>query len=392
MANRQMTAMMASPLTLPPYLALTTTRRYSVISVLTDDEQSVSENEMVAGVQTPDEAALDAAEQVREAVTLYQADYHERYGVEETSVRNVLDPTLLSGASRPVGVSLHFLRALVRTLGNNQLRTEDVAEIMTRATAHTKLSVVEAFMPGCMVEHTHFVSHGWRERFCDLVSALEDYHKRAVRVTTIESFQVDHGCRLTIASAKVDDSDTDPARVPYFWLDIFAKNQHMVNSGGTEQELKDMVGMASVFVPVFEKWPNPGVLSRSWCLFEFYHAITQHKPCEPALVSSVRAAIDEGFLKSAGRGAPWVYGTPDNSGQSWEQWDASPQQLQLIENVDFSRAEARFQTDKERIDRSVSDSIGFNELNRVVREALIESLYTARSEMRKKETFEDFYL
>ena len=94
--------------------------------------------------------AVHAAEQVRKAITLYQAEYKERYGVEETSVRNVLDPTLLSGASRPVGVSLHFLRALVRTLGNNQLRTEDVAEIMTRATAHTKLSVVEAFMPGCM--------------------------------------------------------------------------------------------------------------------------------------------------------------------------------------------------------------------------------------------------
>ena len=46
--------------------------------------------------------------------------------------------------------------------------------------------------------------------------------------------------------------------------------------------------------------------------------------------------------------------------------DTSHEQLQLIEGVDLSKAEATFPTDKERIDRSVSNGIGSHELNRVV--------------------------
>jgi hypothetical protein len=53
---------------------------------------------------------------------------------------------------------------------------------------------------------------------------------------------------------------------------------------------------------------------------------------------------------------------------TWEWWNTSHEQLQLIEDVDLSKAEATFQTDKERIDRSVSNVIGFHELNLVVRE------------------------
>eukprot|EP01043_Picozoa_sp_COSAG02_P015794 COSAG02_NODE_681_length_18539_cov_44.668925_8_plen_101_part_00 len=61
-----------------------------------------------------------------------------------------------------------------------------------------------------------------------------------------------------------------------------------------------MVATASVFAPVFEQWPTPGVLSRSWCLFEFYHAIKLGKPFEPAVVASASNAIDAGFSKTDG--------------------------------------------------------------------------------------------
>jgi hypothetical protein len=357
------------------------------------EPQPETETEPESQPAEPERALTEAeaTELVRKAVALYQAEYRERYGVEEAAVRKVLDPAALNGASRPVGVSLHFLKAMQRTLGNDELRTEDVAAIITKATAESKLSTVEAFMPGCMVEHTHFVSHGWRELFSGLVSALEDFHKRTVRITTTTSTQsTGSAVVISIAKAKIDDSDKDPARVPYFWLDIFAKNQHTVNSAHTERELKEMVETGSVFVPVFEQWPAPGVLSRSWCLFEFYHAIKLGKPFDPAVVASASNAIDAGFLKTEGRED--VSSTHSFSNDTWEAWAPSPDQLLLIENVDLSKAEARFSADKERIDRSVSEDVGFDEMNRLVREALVANLYTARAVARKAATFQSFYM
>ena len=69
-----------------------------------------------------------------------------------------------------------------------------------------------------------------------------------------------------------------------------------------------------------------------------------------------------------------------------------PEQLLLIENVDLSKAEARFSADKERIDRSVSEDVGFDEMNRLVREALVANLYTARAVARKAATFQSVYM
>ena len=80
------------------------------------------------------------------------------------------------------------------------------------------------------------------------------------------------------------------------------------------------------------------------------------------------------------------------SNDTWEAWAPSPDQLLLIENVDLSKAEARFSADKERIDRSVSEDVGFDEMNRLVREALVANLYTARAVARKAATFQSFYM
>ena len=47
---------------------------------------------------------------------------------------------------------------------------------------------------------------------------------------------------------------------------------------------------------------------------------------------------------------------------------------------------------KERIDRSVSEDVGFDEMNRLVREALVANLYTARAVARKAATFQSVYM
>ena len=153
----------------------------------------------------------------------------------------------------------------------------------------------------------------------------------------------------------------------------------------TEQELKDMVGVSSAFVPIFELWPFPGVLTRLWCLIEFYHAIKQGKSFQPALITAAAESILAGFTK---RSLIYQTGTSHTwSVDQWEEWTTAPVQLELVERVDLSMAEARFAEDKERIDRSVSEDIDFEQMNRAIRDELIANLYPARCDSKKAETF-----
>eukprot|EP01043_Picozoa_sp_COSAG02_P074382 COSAG02_NODE_14871_length_1227_cov_5.310284_2_plen_161_part_00 len=149
-----------------------------------------------------------------------------------------------------------------------------------------------------------------------------------------------------------------------------------------------MVGLSLAFVPIFESWPSPRLLTRSWCLFEFYHAIKQKKRVEPALLSTVAEMIDAGFAKHAvekempyGQHS-WAYGV-----EKWQDWTATPKQLELIERVDVSIAQARYAEDKERIDRSVREDLGFERMNRMLRDELVAHLYTARCVARKESTY-----
>ena len=104
-----------------------------------------------------------AYELVQRAVDSYHSVFTDRYGVDERTVRKLVQPEeLRQGASKPVGVNWHFLVAVQTTIGDASLTTEDVAEILKKATATTELSVVETFFPGCMVHHREFVSHPWR--------------------------------------------------------------------------------------------------------------------------------------------------------------------------------------------------------------------------------------
>ena len=55
-----------------------------------------------------------------------------------------------------------------------------------------------------------------------------------------------------------------------FWLDIFFKNQHAIESDGTMEELANSVETIGTTVVVCHPMPAPLTLRRSWCLFEVY--------------------------------------------------------------------------------------------------------------------------
>eukprot|EP01048_Picozoa_sp_COSAG05_P018831 COSAG05_NODE_2829_length_2593_cov_1.595830_3_plen_446_part_01 len=118
--------------------------------------------------------------------------------------------------------------------------------IIVKETEASQLSYLEAFLQGSDEANvaTVFVSHPWAGGFDSLVE-------------TCSRFPND-----------------------IFWIDIFCKNQWVVNSGDTATELQNCVQMcrdtASLrphVLFVVHPWPNPIALSRIWCLFELMHAL-----------------------------------------------------------------------------------------------------------------------
>ena len=83
-----------------------------------------------------------------------------------------------------------------------------------------------------------------------------------------------------------------------FWIDIFCKNQWVVNSGDTALELqrgvrasKNSAGKPHVLF-VVHPWPTPLALSRIWCLFELMHALL----CEAQIHMSMSRAAQTALI------------------------------------------------------------------------------------------------
>jgi hypothetical protein len=126
-------------------------------------------------------------------------------------------------------------------------------------TQASRLSYIEAFLTGNADEvgvATVFVSHPWAGSFDTLVESC---------------------------SRHPDD---------VFWIDIFCKNQWVVNSDDTATELQRCVQTCRnpvTFTPqvlfLISPWPNPIALTRIWCLFELMHALL----CKAHILMSISA-------------------------------------------------------------------------------------------------------
>jgi hypothetical protein len=112
---------------------------------------------------------------------------------------------------------------------------------------HPELGLLasEAIGPTAMV----FVSHAWRYRFQDLVSALETFFDQN------ESY----------------DKDTT-----YLWVDLFLNNQHTAPSLPFEwwsSVFRDAINEIGHTCLVLNPWKSPIPLTRVWCLWV---SILQH--------------------------------------------------------------------------------------------------------------------
>ena len=91
-----------------------------------------------------------------------------------------------------------------------------------------------------------FVSHAWKYRFADVLTALEA-----------------HVARLKAAA------DYDGREI-YLWFDICSVNEHTGVGGGGDSwasTFKAAVGAIAHTCLVLSPWDDPVVLTRSWCLW-----------------------------------------------------------------------------------------------------------------------------
>ena len=89
-----------------------------------------------------------------------------------------------------------------------------------------------------------FVSHSWSYKFKTLLSVLEEY----------QLTHLDEGTH-------------------YYFLDMFAINQHNVASDDLLISLQNVVSVTNKILLVMTPWSNPRPLRRVWCLWEILQAV-----------------------------------------------------------------------------------------------------------------------
>lgn len=89
-----------------------------------------------------------------------------------------------------------------------------------------------------------FVSHSWSYKFKTLLSVLEEY----------QLTHLDEGTH-------------------YYFLDMFAINQHNVASDDLLISLQNVVSVTNKILLVMTTWSNPRPLRRVWCLWEILQAV-----------------------------------------------------------------------------------------------------------------------
>ena len=123
-------------------------------------------------------------------------------------------------------------------------------------------------------EASAFVSHAWGEPFASLVTALfaQQMGLGAARAALEGPVELQDLERLLCESLEAGRQET------YFWIDIFLKNQHVVNSDDTEAELAETVRSCGNIMLILTPLKQPAMLQRIWCLFEIERALSLKIP------------------------------------------------------------------------------------------------------------------
>jgi ankyrin repeat protein len=179
-------------------------------------------------------------------------------------------------------------------------------------------------------EATHFVSHAWKYKFADVVSALTSYH-------------------LGLSPSE--------QRNAYYWFDVLTVDQNMQNNPPSEwwsSVFRDAIAKFGQVLLVLSPAKNPIPFTRSWCLWELWSTIEQNVNLQMLLTGDARREM---MQLSDDRVASK---DPKTETLFNEFVDA-------YSNVNIENAEAFNKTDQESILQAVKDSIGVQQLNDTTR-------------------------
>jgi hypothetical protein len=219
------------------------------------------------------------------------------------------------------GVRLSTFTDFVYTCGKGSLEGLTTADVnvkflktMTKASECSYCDLVCDICPENVGRANVFISHAWKYKFTNLVSAL-DYHFR------------------------------DKPNI-YIWFDLFSVNQHItekVDPDWWNKSFMNAVREIGYVVVVLSPWKEPIPFTRAWCLWEIYCAIMTGSKLEVAMDNDER----EDF----------VYNLNDDPSRY----------MQLLADIDVAKSEAWKIEDRDQIFAAVeSMDGGFSKVNSMV--------------------------
>jgi len=139
----------------------------------------------------------------------------------------------------------------------------------------------------------------------------------------------------------------DDRETVYFWIDIFAVNQHKVNASTELPAMHMVIKQAEFLVLSWSPWDAPMTLNRVWCLWELLQALQYETHIRPVMADSEKDAVVE---------------TVRNGREKI---------LSFLDSIDVTNASATKEKDKLAIFSEIIQSpYGFDGLNEMLRTKL----------------------
>jgi hypothetical protein len=148
------------------------------------------------------------------------------------------------------------------------------------------------------------------------------------------------------------------AETLYFFIDVFSINQNDVAGEGELRELESLIREAKTTVLIFNRWHNPDVIRRIWCVFEIEKTIKHG------------CVLDVCF--SAEERSDFFLALEDNHPEGF----GPNKVLEAVGSIDARKAEATQPADKENISKDIENSVegGFEALNAKIMDGLRAAL------------------
>ncbi|EGD81117.1 mbre TPR repeat protein [Salpingoeca rosetta] len=177
---------------------------------------------------------------------------------------------------------------------------------------------------------TVFVSHAWQYKIFDVLTTMLEY---------------------AMEEEKRHKDDDGTKKETFFWFDLFCNNQHKESLLGLTPEqigapFKNAIASIGKVLLVLTPWNNPIPLTRAWCLWEIFCAISQSSDdvgLEIRLPQRQRMKLREALLKT------------------------HKAITNMLVEVQAEKAKAYKEADKKMIFQTIENSVGFAEVNKAVK-------------------------